>query len=211
MNNVLSDLGANLHAAWMTNQFAVRARSRIDVSFSRSHLLFFFLLLLLFLLHILLLLPLLSSFFPLPSSPFPLPSSLFLKPATAFVLDVRTMHQATTFRLCRVTSIVLLFVSLINLLRFSARYSSSMTPSIVSSRLLFMFDRIRGLVARRIRVLFPFSKGKEEFWIKTRYGSPSRNLFRVTTNLVSGDWVKVLVYCKSKLLPGVRDIAQDRL
>lgn len=34
MNNVLPDLGANLHAAWMTNQFAVRARSRIDVSFS---------------------------------------------------------------------------------------------------------------------------------------------------------------------------------
>lgn len=33
MNNVLPDLGANLHATWMTNQFAVRARSRIDVSF----------------------------------------------------------------------------------------------------------------------------------------------------------------------------------
>lgn len=143
-------------------------------------------------------------FFHLPFFPSSLPSPRFFpKSATAF-----------RFREVTLASFLLSFL-LINLSRVDAR-SPLDTLAIVPFRLLSAFDGTREHVDWRIPATpspsLPSNRERRnKFGTKRVADCPGRNLFRVAALLVSRDWVRVLVYCKSKLFPGVRDIAQDRL
>lgn len=185
MNNVLPDLGANLHATWMTNQFAVRARSRIDVSF------FFFFFLLLppsfFSLHLL-----------IPEKCWCICTGQAAVTAAAAASRSESEEWHPALHLFFVFH-WLIFHTL------TPRQTRTSRHLLTFVRILFT-DKSEALIDVYESFL-PSRKGRRRDWRENVfYIIWDENLF---TASVPRD--RVRVYCKSNIFPRVRDIEQDRL